>query len=359
MESQEIPVGIAGVRGYKGTEAARLIARHPAFRLRMVASDVIAGGTLRDIDPDLERDGDAQAVGHNDTVSAAVDNGVQLMFLSTRPVQCARLAAELISRGIRVLDLSGAHVIADPGAQFQAYGFLPTDAGIAASAVYGLTEHTDPAALRAAALVANPTSYATVVLLALKPLAVAGLLDPHGIVVDVKAGTTASGRKARMSLLFSELAQNCYAEKIERHPHAPEILERLIPLMGPETRLTLTSHIIPITRGQLATCYLKTTGDEPVEVAAERVRAVFAESYARSPFVHLVDRGESVDLRAVVGTNRCVIGVSPDPYGGRVVVVCAIDNLLKGTAGQAIQNANLMFGLPETTALELGTGGRP
>ena len=178
-------------------------------------------------------------------------------------------------------------------------------------------------------------------------------------VVDVKAGTTASGRKARMALLFSELAQNCYPEKIERHPHAPEILERLSPIVGPGTRLTLTSHILPITRGQLATCYLKVPGDEPAEAAAERVRAVLAESYARSAFVRLVDRGESVDLRAVVGTNRCVLGVSPDPYGGRVVVVCAIDNLLKGTAGQAIQNANLMFGLPETTALELGTGGRP
>jgi len=359
--STTIPVGIAGVRGYKGTEAARLIAGHPSFRLAMVASDVMAGGRLRDIDPDLVRDGDAQAVGYNDTVSAAVDSGVALMFLATRPAACAALARDLLSRGIRVVDLSGAHCIKDPDIHINAYGFLQADPEISEEAQYGLTELVAPETLASARLVANPTSYATAVLLPLLPLAEAGLVEPHSVVVDIKAGSTAAGRKARIALLHAELAQNCYPEKIDRHQHTPEVLEQLARVAGPSFRLTLTSHLLPVPRGQLATCYLRVSEAiaPTVEVAAARVRETLRARYAASPFVQVVDRAEAVSLRAVVGTNRCLIGVASDPYGDRVVVVAALDNMLKGAAGQAMQNANLMMGRPETAGLELATGGRP
>ena len=357
--SGTVAVGIAGVRGYKGIETARLIAGHPGFRVVMVASDVVAGGRLRDIDPDLSRDGAAQAVGYNDTVSAAVDYGVELMFLATRPLFCSQLAAELHARGIRVVDLSGAHCIRNGDAHVEAYGFAQVDPAMSARAAYGLTELADHEALRTAALVANPTSYATAVLLALQPLVSAGIVEPTSVVVDVKAGTSAAGRRARISLLFSEVADDCYANKIDRHPHTPEVLEQLAPLGGPDFRFTLVSHMVPVTRGMVATCYLRVAGAGSVDAGAERVRAVLRGRYGDEPFVRVRDRAEDVHLRDVVGTNRCVLGVAADPYGDRVVVACAIDNLLKGTAGQAMQNANLMFGFPVTAALGLGTGGLP
>ena len=354
-----IAVGIAGVRGYKGMETARLIAGHPGFRVAMVASDVVAGGRLSDIDRNLTRDGNAQAVGYNDTVSAAVDYGVDLMFLATRADQCAHLAAELLARKIRVVDLSGAHTIKDGDAHIGAYGFPQLDAKVSADAVYGLVDLADPQAIAKAALVANPTSYATAVLLALYPLVAAGIVEPSSVVVDVKASTTASGRRARISLLFSEIADDCYATKIDRHPHTPEVLEQLLPVGGPDFRITLVTHLVPITRGMLATCYLRVAGAGSAEAGAERVRAVLRERYRDAPFIHVRDRAEDVHLRDVLGTNRAVLGVAADSYGDRVVVACALDNLLKGTAGQAIQNANLMYGFPVTAALGLGTGGQP
>lgn len=354
---QPIRVGVAGVRGYKGTETARVIAGHPRFRVAMVASDVVAGGRLRDIDRDLVRDGDAQAVGYNDTVSAAVDCGVELMFLATRPLLCAQLTAEFLARGVRVVDLSGAHCIRDDDDHFGAYGFPRPEAAL--SAVYGLTELADPAALASARLVANPTSYATAVLLALEPLLAAGIIDPERIVVDVKASSSAAGRKARIALLHSELATDCAPNKIDRHPHTPEISAQLRAETGAGFRFTLVSHIVPVARGVLATCYLDVPGASSVDAAAERVAETLQARYRGAPFVRVRERAEQVHLRGVVGTNRVLLGAAPDPVGGRVIVVAALDNLLKGTAGQAVQNANLMFGLDATAALGLGTGGLP
>ncbi|TNF29180.1 MAG: N-acetyl-gamma-glutamyl-phosphate reductase [Deltaproteobacteria bacterium] len=357
--AKTIAVGIAGVRGYKGIETARLIARHPGFRVVMVASDVVAGGRLSQIDPDLARDGAAQAVGYNDTVSAAADYGVELMFLATRPSLCSRLASDLHARGIRSVDLSGAHCIKNGDAHAEAYGFAQVDPELSAKAVYGLTELADPEALRAAALVANPTSWATAALLPLKPLVRAGIVAPESVVVDIKAGTSASGRRARISLLFSEIADDCFANKIDRHPHTPEVMERLAIAGGPDFRFTLVSHLVPISRGMLATCYLRVAGATSVDAGAAQVRAMLREQYRDAPFIRVADRAEDVHLKDVVGTNRCVLGAAADPYGDRVVVQCAIDNMLKGTAGQAIQNANLMFGFEPTEALRLGTGGQP
>ncbi|PIE17541.1 MAG: N-acetyl-gamma-glutamyl-phosphate reductase [Proteobacteria bacterium] len=349
--AESIRVGIAGVRGYKGTETARLIARHPRFRIAMVASDVMAGGRLRDLDPELSRDGDALCFGYNDTVSAGADEGVQLMFLATRPSKCDKLAAAFVSHGVRVVDLSGAHSIRDHDDHVEAYGFVRQETASAEGAVYGLTELADREAIAGASLVANPTSYATAVLLALTPLAEAGILDPTSVVVDVKSSSSASGRKAQIPLLFSELAGNCYATKIDRHPHTPEVLEQLAPVAGPDLRLTMASHIMPVTRGMLSTCYLRVPGVAETRAATEQVRLVLRARYASAPFVTVLDRAEDVTLRAARGTNQCLIGAATDPYGDRVVLVSAIDNLLKGAAGQAMQNANLMFGLDEATAI--------
>lgn len=357
--SQEgiIRVGVAGVRGYKGFEVARLIARHPRMRVAMISSDAMAGHRLRDLDRDFLRDGMAQAVGYNDTVSAARDYGVELMFLATEPEMCAQLGGELVRSNIRVMDMSGAHALKSAKAHAETYGFAWPEA--ASQALFGLSEHQPGGALAGAKLVANPGAYATTVLLALMPLAKAGLTEPGSVVVDAKAGSTTAGRKARISLLFSELDNNFYANKIDRHQYTPEILQELEAASGSDFKLTLATHLLPVSRGVLATCYLRLAGERDALKAVVTVREHLRQAYANAPFVQVVDRAEDVQLRAVVGTNRCLIGATPDPWGERVVIVAALDNLGKGTAGMAVQNANLVFGMNETLGLELGTGARP
>jgi N-acetyl-gamma-glutamyl-phosphate reductase len=348
-ERDVIRVGVAGVRGYKGLEAARYIGRHPNFRVVMVSSDAMAGHRLKDLDRDLARDGMAQAVGYNDTVLAAKDYGVELMFLATEPEMCARLGSELLEAGTRVMDLSGAHALRDPTTYAQTYGFPYPVA--AAEAVFGLTEHVASGALAGQRLVANPGAYATAVLLALLPLAKRGLLEPGSVVVDVKASSSTAGRKARISLLFSELHGNCYAFRIDRHQYTMEIQQELEAAAGASVDLTLATHLMPMARGVMATCYLRVTGETDTAHAVERIRQSLRQAYDGSAFVQVLDRAEDVQLKSVVGTNRCLLGATADPWGGRVVVVGALDNLGKGTAGQAIQNANLVCGLGETTGL--------
>lgn len=355
--NESIRVGVAGVRGYKGFETARLIERHPRFRTVLVASDAMAGHRLRDLDRDFVRDGGAPCVGYNDTLSAAKDYGVELLFLATDPEQCAELGASALEAGFRVVDLSGAHALRDPQVHAQTYGFPYPEA--ASQAAFGLPELGSHEAIRAAKLIAIPGAYATTVLLSLLPLARAGLVEPGSIVVDAKAGTSTAGRKARISLLFSELDGNVYANKIERHQYYPEILQELEAAEGPGYKLTLATHLVPLARGVLATSYLRVKDRKDAAHAAELVRAALKKTYAEAPFVRVLERAEDVQLRSVVHTNRGQIGVTPDVWGDRVVVVSATDNLGKGTAGQAIQNANIAFGLSETLGLELAMGGRP
>jgi N-acetyl-gamma-glutamyl-phosphate reductase len=353
-----VRVGIAGVRGYKGLETARLVARHPRLRVVMVASDAMAGHRLRDLDRELVRDGGAQAVGYNDTISAARDYGVDLLFLATEPELCGAIGQPALDAGIRVVDLSGAQALRDADEHAATYGFPQPVAS--REAVFGFAEGVGRAAIGAARLAANPGAYATAVLVALHPLARVGLIEPGSVVVDAKAGTTTAGRKARISLLFSEIDNNCAANKIDRHQYTPEIVQMLAPTGGgPRMPLTLATHLLPMARGVLATTYLRVAGTTDVGAAVAAVRGALREAYADAPFVRVAERAEDVHLRAALGTNRALVGATADPWGGRVVIVSALDNLGKGTAGQAIQNANIMLGLDETLGLELGTGARP
>jgi N-acetyl-gamma-glutamyl-phosphate reductase len=355
-----IRVGIAGVRGYSGLETARLVARHPRLRMATASSDALAGHKLRQLLPDLHADGDAVIVGHNDTVVASKAYGVDVMFLALPAEQSSQVTGPLLDAGIRVVDLSGAHRLKDAVAHLKAYGFEPEDPARNTEAVYGLTEWAAPEALAQARLVANPGCYPTATLLALLPLVEAGLVEPGTLVVDAKSGTTGAGRSAKVSLLHAEIFANFYAYRVGQHQHAPEIAQQFSAISPRHQNLTFVTHLLPVARGILVTAYFRVPGGEgDIHAAAHKVQECLHARYEGAPFVKVLDRAEDVHLRQVVGTNRCVMSATADPFGRRVVVCSAIDNLIKGAAGQAVQNANVMFGLPQTLGLELGTGAQP
>jgi len=356
-EQGPIRVGIAGVRGYSGLEAARLIARHSGFRLVTASSDALAGKTLRFLDPELGEDARAVVVGHNDTVAAAKAYKADLMLLALPAEPSGRIAPKLLDEGIRVIDISGAHRLKDPIAHTMAYGFEPFDTQLNTDAVYGLTEWCTPEQLAAARLVANPGCYPTATLLPLLPLHQRGLVEPGSLVIDAKSGTTGAGKRAKVSLLHAEMFGNFYAYRVGQHQHTPEIAQELS-RAGTPMELTFVTHLLPVARGILVTSYFKVPGSKSVHDAAVRVHDALREHYEGSSFVRVVDSANEAALGVVIGTNRCVMCAAPDPFGKRVVVISVIDNLLKGAAGQALQNANLMFGYPEDMGLDLrgGTG---
>lgn len=355
-----VRVGICGVRGYSGLEAARLIARHEGFRLVTASSDALAGKTLASLDPELGEDAEAVVVGHNDTVAAAKAYKCELMLLALPAEPSGRVAPALLDAGIRVIDLSGAHRLKDPIAHTMAYGFEPIAPALQEDAIYGLTEFCTPEQLREARIVANPGCYPTATLLPLLPLHRKGLIEPGTLVVDGKSGTTGAGKKAKVSLLHAEMFGNFYAYRVGQHQHTPEIAQEL-GRAGRPTELTFVTHLLPVARGILVTSYFKVTGENDVNTAAAKVHDTLNEHYRGSKFVRVVDSADDVQLGVVIGTNRCVMCVAADPFGKRVVVISVIDNLLKGAAGQALQNANLMFGFPEEMGLGLrgGTGVKP
>ena len=355
-----IRVGIAGVTAYGGQEAARLLAGHPGFELVAASSDAFAGQHLGDLDRDLGPAGAVQLVGHNDTVAAARDGRVELMLVATSPQQAVRLGGELLGAGVRVIDLSGGFRLRDPEAHVTAYGFWRApEAAAGHEAVYGLAEHTAPEALALAALVTNPGSFATAALLGLLPLTEAGVIDLSRLVVDAKCGTTGAGRRAKVSLLASEVFGNFCLDSVGNTRHTPEIIQELSARGATGVRLTFTAHLLPIARGLLVTAYAPLADGVGASDAAERVRQALTGCYAGSPFVHVLERPEDVKITDVVGTNRCLISATVDPGGGQLVLVAAVDNLLKGDAGQAIQCANAMFGFAPTAGLGLGVGGAP
>lgn len=355
MSARPIRVSIAGVTAYTGQEAARLIAGHPGFQLVSASSDAMAGRHVEALIPDLGPDGQATIVGHGDAAMAARDHGAELALLATPPRRSAEVSAELISGGVRVIDLSGAHRLVDKGAHLAAYG-TPRDTEH--EALYGLTEWTEPEVLRRATLVANPGGFPCAALLALLPLQRAGLLG-RGLVIDAKCGTTGAGRTAKLSLLHSELYDDVHSDRVGCQRHTPEILQELKRHGDSEHALTFAAHLLPVARGILVTLYVDLPDGADAIESGHAAREALQECYADAPFLRVLERPEDVHLAAAVRTNRCLIGVVGDPSGQRLVLTSTVDNLLKGGAGQAIQNANLMFGFDVTDGLKLGAGGTP
>jgi len=337
---------IVGASGYSGGVLARLVASHPRLELAAATSDARAG---RSVGRELGLQSDLAFVKNGEALSAAA--GCDVAFLATPAEVSAELGPRLAEGGRTVIDLSGAFRLATADDVRVHYSFAHPDPGRLGSTPYGLPElfGTPPRG----ALVANPGCYPTATLLALAPLLRAGLIEAEGLVVDAKSGTTGAGRQAKEEHSFAEVAENLRAYKVLAHQHEPEIAQKLAayagtpPPGGPPVAhdLVFTPHLLPVRRGLLATCYARPRGGADLDALDACLRA----AYAGAPFVDVVAPGE-VTLAAVVGTNVCRVGVAARP--GRVIVIAAIDNLLKGAAGQALQNANLALGLPEAMGLD-------
>lgn len=330
-------VGVVGASGYGGAELVRLLAGHPACSLAVVAAHTQAGERLDDLFPHLagERRFDA--------VDLDRLGGLDLVFLATPHGPALELGAALADGGARVVDLSAAFRL--PAAAFATWYGEDHPRPDLAPAPYGLTEYAR-AEVAGARLVANPGCYPTATLLALLPLA--GLIDPQTVVVDAMSGTSGAGRALKDSLHFSHVHADVAAYGAPAHRHTGEIEHWLSRLAGvPEVPLTFTPHLVPMARGLLATVSARLRDD----VAPGDVQAALADRYAAEPFVTVLDPGRFPHTKAVAGSNGCHLAAVVDPRTRRVVVSSAIDNLGKGAAGQALQNANLMLGLEETLGL--------
>ncbi len=337
-------VGIVGASGYAGMEATRLLAHHPYVGVRFVTSERWAGESVE------ARLGPCGPVGRltyaANEEAVALAPGCDVVLLCTPAEVSLQLAPQLLAAGVRVIDLSGAFRLSQAGTYPRHYGFAHTEPELLAQAAYGLPELFRDG-VRTARLVANPGCYPTAATLALAPLLKAGLIRAESLVVTSASGVTGAGRKAHEDYSFTEVEGDFRAYKVLRHQHTPEIAQALGRCAGVPVGLTFTAQLLPVKRGILSTAVVAL---RPGVGPGDFARA-YAQAYAGEPVVQLMPSADHVGLKGVVGTNRCTLGFACDGDTGRAVVVSALDNLVKGAAGQAVQNLNLMLGLEETWGL--------
>jgi N-acetyl-gamma-glutamyl-phosphate reductase len=337
-------VAVVGATGYAGFELARLLLRHPripkpTFYLRESGRGV---NCLSEIFPQLRGWGEAPC--RPFSVSAIADSGAGTVFLATPHEASLDLGPQLVSAGLRVVDLSGAFRFRDPETFSRWYRLPPPDPALLAEAVYGLPELYGDA-LAAARLVANPGCYPTSVILGLHPLVEAGwIARERGVVCDCKSGASGAGKEPKRELHFVEVDENFRAYSLFTHRHTPEVTEHL-DLAADD--VMFSTHLLPLARGILSTLYVWLNARRD----AAEVEALYLRSYAGKPMVRLWGAGRLPELQHVARTNFCDIGFALDGRGERLVVVSCLDNLGKGAAGQAVQNMNGMLGFEEATGL--------
>ncbi len=337
-----IRVGIVGGTGYTGVELVRLLLGHPKVRLEIVTSRAEAGQSLADHFPNLR--------GHTtlcyEEPNLARLRGLDLVFFATPHGVAMDMAPELLAAGVRVIDLGADFRLKDPASYEHWYGLAHSATDILAEASYGLPELFREE-IRNSRLVANPGCYPTAVILGLHPLLQAGLLHTDSLIADCKSGASGAGRTARLGLILAETADNVQAYGISGHRHRPEIESVLRRSSGQELELQFSPHLMPMIRGIHATLYARLNRS----VADTELQDTYVHRYAQEPFVDVLPWGSHPATRSVRGANVCRIAVH-QPRPGQVVVLSVIDNLVKGAAGQALQNMNLLFDFPETLGLE-------
>ncbi len=334
-----IKVGVVGGTGYTGVELLRLLCQHPHVELRAITSRGEAGLPVADMFPSLRGRVGLRFSDPKEADLASCD----LVFFATPNGIAMQQAAALLQAGVRIVDLAADFRIRDVALWEKWYGMTHAAPALVAEAVYGLPE-AHRASIRKARLVANPGCYPTAVQLGLLPLVEAGLVDLDHLIADAKSGVSGAGRKAEVPTLFSEASDNFKAYGVAGHRHLPEIRQGLAQAAGRSVGLTFVPHLTPLIRGIHATLYARMTKEADFQ-------ALFQQRYATEPFVDVLPPGSHPETRSVRAANTCRIAVHRPQGGDTLVILSVIDNLVKGAAGQAVQNMNLMFGLEETAGL--------
>ena len=343
-ENSKARIGVLGASGYTGADAVRLAARHPNLEIVALTANTYAGKQMGEVFPhffmlDLPRLVEWEKVDWRalDAVFCGLPHG------TTQEIIAKVLTA---NPKIKILDMSADFRLRDKAVYAEWYGHEHRAPQLQDEAVYGLTEfYRDQ--IREARLVACPGCYPTATLLALVPIAKAGLIDTSDIIVDAKSGVTGAGRGLKLNTLFSEAGEGLSPYSIAKHRHAPEIEQEIGVATGEPVTIDFTPHLIPMSRGELCTCYVRLAG-----ATADDLRTALADAYRDEPFVHVLPKGGVPQTQNVRGSNYVQIGVFADRIKNRAIVISALDNLVKGSAGQALQNMNLMLGFPEPAGLE-------
>jgi N-acetyl-gamma-glutamyl-phosphate reductase len=336
-----IKVGIVGGTGYTGVELLRLVAAHPQVELSVITSRSEAGMPVSELFPNLRghvdlafSEPDVERLAQCDVVFFATPNGVAM-----------NMVPELLGRGCRVIDLAADFRIRDIAEWEKWYGMKHACPEWVEQAVYGLPE-VNRADIKEARLVANPGCYPTAAQLGYLPLVEEGLADLGGLIADCKSGVSGAGRKGEVDFLLAECSESMKAYGVPGHRHLPEIRQGLVRAAGKDVDLTFVPHLTPMIRGIHATLYAR------VADRGADLQALYEQRYANEPFVDVLPAGSHAETRSVKGSNMCRIALHRPQDGDTVVVLSVIDNLVKGAAGQAVQNMNIMFGLDESLGLE-------
>lgn len=338
-----IKAGVLGGTGYAGIETVRLLLRHPQVELTRIVSQTYAGQPIAEVYPSLQGicDLTCSALDVEDVASAC-----DVVFTALPHGASKEVIPALYDKGLKIIDLSGDFRYDDPGVYEAWYGEPHSDPELLGKAVYGLCElHRDK--IKTSRLIGNPGCYTTCSILGMAPLVKAGVIDNASIIIDAKSGATGAGRGLSLPNMFCECNETMKAYKIATHRHTSEIEQELSNLAGEPLILSFTPHLAPMKRGILATCYANLRG----EYTAEELLELYHQAYDHETFVRVYSVGSLPEVKHVTGSNYVGIGLVVDPRLHRVIVVSCIDNLVKGAAGQAVQNMNLICGLPEETAL--------
>ena len=336
----KVKVGIVGGTGYTGVELLRLLALHPEVQLAAITSRGEAGLPVADMFPNLRGH---VGLAFSDPAKADLAN-CDVVFFATPNGIAMQQTGELLDKGVRVIDLAADFRIQDIATWEKWYGMTHACPEVVKTAVYGLPE-LNREKIRGAQLVANPGCYPTSVQLGFMPLLKAGVVDEANLIADAKSGVSGAGRKAETHTLYSEASDNFKAYGVAGHRHLPEISQGLAEMAGgKQIGLTFVPHLVPMIRGIHATLYAKLT--QKVDL-----QQLFEDTYAHEPYVDVLPKGTHPETRSVKGSNYCRIAVHQPQNGDTVIVLSVIDNLVKGAAGQAVQNMNIMFGFAETAGL--------
>lgn len=338
-----IKVGVLGATGYAGIETVRLLLRHSDVEITRIVSHSYEGIPISELYPNLRGICDIKCTGlDSDDIASACD----LVFTALPHGASKEVIPSLYKKGLRIIDLSGDFRYNDPAVYEKWYGQPHSDPELLNEAVYGLCElHRDK--IRGARLIGNPGCYTTCSITGLYPIVNSGFADNRSIIIDAKSGVTGAGRGLNLPNLFCECTETMKAYKVATHRHTSEIEQELSLAAGEDIILSFTPHLSPMKRGILATCYINLKESK----TTEELIALYKDFYKDEPFIRVYDAGTLPEVKHVAGSNYVGIGIVVDERLNRAVIISCLDNLVKGAAGQAIQNMNIMYGLPEGTGL--------